>query len=128
MPSRDVVTGELAKLFGVLSHPHRIRIIEELRHTEMDVKALEQELGISHSRVSQQLGQLRNHDLVKSRRDGRHVYYSLVDPDLARWLLEGLEFIMVKLDKGRALRSAVEEVRDLWLDDDRKHSEQEKNT
>jgi DNA-binding transcriptional ArsR family regulator len=117
MPSRDVVTKELSKLFNVLSHPHRIQIVEELRKDELDVKALEEELGISHSRVSQHLSLLRNHDVVKSRREGRHVFYSLVDPELARWLLEGLEFVVGRLNKGRELRAAVEEVRHMWSDE-----------
>ena len=117
MPFREMVTEELAKLFNVLSHPHRIRIIEELRDGELDVNALEETLQISHSRVSQQLSLLRNHNLVCTRREGRHVYYSLTEPELARWLLEGLEFIVSRLDKSKELRSAVEEARHVWMDD-----------
>lgn len=118
MSSRELVTKELAKLFNVLSHHHRIRIVEELRDQELDVNALEEILNVSHSRVSQQLSLLRSHNLVKTRREGRRVHYSLVDPELARWLLEGLEFIVGRLDKTKEMRSAVEEVRHLWLDEE----------
>jgi len=118
MPSREVVTEELAKLFNVLSHPHRIRIVEELRCEELDVKALEEALHISHSRVSQHLSLLRNHNIVKTRREGRHVFYRLTEPELAKWLLQGLNFIVAKLNKTKELRSAVEEVRHLWSDEE----------
>ena len=114
-----MVTQELANLFRVFSHPHRIQIIEELRNGEHDVNALEEALGISHSRVSQQLAMLRAHRLVKVRRDGRHVYYSLLQPELARWILDGLDFIMQRLEQRNELRTAVEEVRHMWQDDDK---------
>ena len=118
MPGRAVVTQELANLFRVFSHPHRIQIIEELRNGEHDVNALEEALGISHSRVSQQLATLRAHRLVKVRREGRHVYYSLLQPEIARWLSQGLDFLMQRLEQRNQLRDAVEEVRHLWQDDE----------
>ena len=114
MPTRNLVTQELANLFRVFSHPHRIQIIEELRDGEHDVNELEEALQISHSRVSQQLATLRAHKLVKMRREGRHVFYSLSQPDLAKWILDGLDFIMQRLDQRNEIRAAVEEVRDLW--------------
>ncbi|MCP6768773.1 metalloregulator ArsR/SmtB family transcription factor, partial [Klebsiella pneumoniae] len=67
MPHRDLVTKELAELLGVLAHPHRIRIIEELRDGEHDVNSLQQVLGISHSGVSQHLMVLRASRLVSVR-------------------------------------------------------------
>ena len=71
MPERTLVTKELAQLLGVLSHPHRIRIVEELRAGECDVKSLQELLGISHAGVSQHLALLRAHRLVEERREGR---------------------------------------------------------
>lgn len=64
MPYRAVVSAELAKLFGVLSHPIRIRIIEELKREDLAVSTLRDMLGITHSAVSQQLAVLRSHHLV----------------------------------------------------------------
>ena len=93
MPHRSVVSRELAELLGVLSHPHRLRIVGELRAGELDVGALRDILEISHSGVSQHLGVLRAHRLVVERREGRHVFYRLRRPELAAWLLEGLPFI-----------------------------------
>jgi len=118
MPARSVVTEELARLFNILSHPHRIRIVEELRDRECDVNTLQDILGISHSRVSQHLAKLRSHRLVTERREGRHVFYRLLQPQLARWLLDGLQFLEGRYERADAIREAVDEVRTLWLDGD----------
>lgn len=129
MTNRSVVTKELANLFRVFSHPHRIQIIEELRNGEHDVNELEAELGVSHSRVSQQLSVLRAHKLVKVRRDGRHVYYSLAQPEMADWILKGLDFIMQQIERGNDMRVAVEEVKHLWkveVDESKPYQEEEK--
>src|SRR5690349_16992863 len=80
VPHRVLVTRELAELLAALGHPHRIRIIEELRDGECDVKTLQDSLGISHSGVSQHLMVLRAHRVVCERRQGRHVFYRLRQP------------------------------------------------
>jgi len=114
MPARAVATKELANLFGVLSHPQRVRIIEELRDEEHDVNFLADALGVRHSRVSQHLSQLRSHRLVKMRRDGRHVYYRLANPEIAVWLLQGLRFIEAELLREDDIHAAVEKARAVW--------------
>ena len=114
MPSRHLVARELGQLFSVFAHPDRIRIVEELRDGERDVNALQAALGVTHSRTSQNLAILRAHRLVVERREGRHVYYRLVTPDIARWVLDGLCFIEADLDLSERKRSAIEEVRQLW--------------
>lgn len=114
MPARNVVSQELSHLFGVLANQHRIRIVEELRGGELDVNSLQQALGISHSSVSQHLAVLRSHRLVRERREGRHVFYRLSRPQLAAWILDGLDFLELEFDLGEKMRSAVEEVRSLW--------------
>ncbi|MSQ97144.1 MAG: ArsR family transcriptional regulator [Gemmataceae bacterium] len=81
MPHRNLVAKELAGFLGVLSHPHRIHIIEELRDGERDVNSLQAALGISHSGVSQHLMLLRAHRLVNERRQGRRVFYHLLQPN-----------------------------------------------
>src|ERR1700760_2545423 len=93
MPFRVLVTRGLATLLGALSHPQRIRIVEELRTGECDVKSLQDALGISHSGVSQHLMVLRAHRIVSERRQGRHVFYRLRRPEMASWLLDATEFL-----------------------------------
>lgn len=114
MPHRLLVTRELAALFGVLSHPHRIRIIEELRDGESDVKSLQEPLGISHSGVSQHLMLLRAHRIVCERREGRHVFYRLRQPAMASWLLEATEFLEYESD-AQELREAIRKTRRAWV-------------
>ncbi|MBL8176094.1 MAG: helix-turn-helix transcriptional regulator [Bryobacterales bacterium] len=114
MPTRAFVSKELAKLLGVLSHPHRIRIIEELRDGERDVNSLQSVLGVSHSGVSQHLSLLRSHRLVEERREGRHVFYHLSQPALARWLTGGLDFLEGSATQVSELRDAVEATKSLW--------------
>lgn len=113
MPHRLLVTRELAALFAVLAHPHRIRIIEELRDREADVKSLQITLGISHSGVSQHLMVLRAHRIVRERRQGRHVYYRLRKPEIASWLLGGTEFVEQE-SEALELRKAIRKARQAW--------------
>ncbi len=115
MSFHEVVTQELAKLLGVLSHHDRIFIIEELYKGERKVKALQEKLGISHSRVSQHLSLLRSHKIVTERRQGRNVLYRLVNPDLSVWLLDALKFIEYRLQQTDEIRSAVQTARSEWF-------------
>ncbi len=115
MPQRRLVAGELARFLGVLAHPNRIHIVEELRGGERDVNALQEALGISHSGVSQHLSLLRAHRLVAERRVGRRVFYRLLQPVLAAWLTTGLNFI--EPESHHQLHVAVNQVRGLWNSD-----------
>ena len=114
MPHRVLVTKELAEFLGVLSHPHRIRIIEELRDGERDVSSLQQALGISHSGVSQHLMVLRANRFVSERREGRQVFYQLRQPEIAGWLLEATRFLEKGTAAADALRKAIGKTRKEW--------------
>lgn len=114
MPERALVSKEFGSLLGLLSHPHRIRIVEELRDGEMDVNSLQEILGISHSGVSQHLALLRAHRVVLERREGRHVFYRLRQPHLAAWLADGMEFLAGNTADYEELRNAVQRVKELW--------------
>jgi DNA-binding transcriptional ArsR family regulator len=113
VPHRVLVTKELAAFFAVLGHRHRIRIIEELRDGECDVKALQSSLGISHSGVSQHLMVLRAHRIVFERREGRQVFYRLRQPGMASWLLAATEFLEQESD-ALELREAIRKTRRAW--------------
>lgn len=117
MPARHVVAKELAKLFSVFSHPDRIRIVEELRDGERDVNSLQAALGVTHSRTSQNLSVLRAHRIVTERRDGRHVYYRLTQPLMAEWVSSALAFIENEVHEAGSRLTAIEEVRQLWLEE-----------
>lgn len=68
MTFRAVVSRELGRLLGVLAHPVRLRLVEELRSGERDVKTLSEALGLAHSSVSRHVGVLRVHHVAVERR------------------------------------------------------------
>jgi DNA-binding transcriptional ArsR family regulator len=114
MPARAFASKEMATFLGILAHPHRIRIVEELRDGELDVNGLQAILEVSHSRVSQHLSVLRAHRVVVERRDGRRVFYRLVAPALSKWLLEGFNFLEVEATAQAEVREAVRKTLELW--------------
>lgn len=91
MPYRRLVSEELAHIMGILAHPIRIRLIEELGQESLDVGTISKKIGLPQATVSQHLSLLRNNRLVKPQRLGRKVHYMLAHEWLASWLLEGLK-------------------------------------
>ena len=79
--------------FALPSEKVRIRLIEELRTGEKDVNSLAETLALPGARVSQHLSLLRAHRLVEERRDGRHHFYHLIQPEIAGWIVDGLDFV-----------------------------------
>ena len=75
----DEVT-HLAQLFKVLGDPTRTRILRALRPGELCVCDISHVLDMSISSISHQLRVLRQHDLVRFRKEGKIVFYSLADP------------------------------------------------
>ena len=93
MASRIVVAKELAELFKIISHPDRLRLIEEIRTGERDVSTLAETLDLPQARVSQHIALMRAHRLLEETRDGRRHLYSLKQPRIADWILDGIDFI-----------------------------------
>jgi len=112
MPTRQLVARELAEIFKIIAHPDRVRIIEELRVGEKDVKTLVDVLELPGPRVSQHLSLLRAHRLVEERRDGRHHYYHLIQPEIADWIVEGIDFIEGRMTG--ITKSEINSARKLW--------------
>ncbi len=112
MPSRQVVAKELSEIFKILAHPDRVRIIEELGAGEHDVNSLVQQLGLAGPRVSQHLALMRAHRVVEERRDGRHHFYRLSQPEIASWIIEGLSFVEGRMNGPK--RSDIDSARQLW--------------
>jgi ArsR family transcriptional regulator len=117
MPYRAVVSAELAKLFSVLSHPLRIRIIEELQKEDLTVSAIKDLVGVSPSAVSQQLAVLRSNHLLSEKRQGRNVFYHLRKPELARWIMEGVNFISPDASEIAQMMSAIQSVKTIWAEE-----------
>ena len=67
-------------LLKLLANPDRLLLMCQLSQGEMTVGALEQQLGIRQPTLSQQLTVLREHRVVATRREGKHIYYSVASP------------------------------------------------
>jgi len=80
----------LAEIFKVFGDSTRIRIMCALKPGEMCVCDISQLLGMNQSAISHQLRLLKNHNLVKARREGKSVFYSLDDDHVNSILLQGL--------------------------------------
>ena len=84
---------DLAETFRMLGDTTRVRILDALARTEVPVCDLADVLGLTQSAVSHQLRLLRSMRLVKSRRDGRHIYYTLDDDHILDLFEQGLEHV-----------------------------------
>lgn len=74
-----IINENLARFFFVLGDPTRLRILHELGESEKNVSELSERLGLTVSAISHQLKILRDKDLVRSRRDGKFIYYRMSD-------------------------------------------------
>ena len=83
----------LSLTYRVLGDPNRLKIVMALRNVEMCVCDLAAFSGLSESAVSHQLRRLKDLALVKRRRAGQIIYYSLDDEHVAKLLRVGLEHI-----------------------------------
>jgi ArsR family transcriptional regulator, lead/cadmium/zinc/bismuth-responsive transcriptional repressor len=90
---KEYTSTHLADLFSALSDPTRLRIISVLLDRESNVGDLAAQLAMSESAVSHQLRGLRQLRLVRSRKDGRQVYYALDDDHIAKLYRLGLEHV-----------------------------------
>ena len=86
-------SGHLASFFKVLGDETRVRIIYALYDGECCVNDIAEALGMSQSAVSHQLKLLKMDNLVKSRREGKNVYYSFDDDHVVGILSMALEHI-----------------------------------
>ncbi len=84
---------DLAELFKVFGDSTRIRILFVLFEAEVCVCDLAEVLNMTQSAISHQLRILKQNKLVKSRRDGKSVFYSLADDHVRSIIAQGREHI-----------------------------------
>ena len=85
--------NELAELFKVFGDVTRIKIMSVLLEGELSVGGISEKLFMSSSAISHQLNILRRSKLVKTRREGKSVYYSLDDEHVYEIISCGIEHI-----------------------------------
>lgn len=84
---------KLAELFKIFGTPTRLQIMSTLHDGEKCVYDIANELGMSQSAISHQLSILKQNRLVKYRRDGKTIYYSLLDSHVVTIIEQGLDHI-----------------------------------
>ena len=92
VPQGDILEGVVC-FFSVFADYTRVKILSALAISEMCVTDLSRILEINQTTVSHQLRYLRSAGIVKSVRQGKIIFYSLVDDKINDVLLKGIEFL-----------------------------------
>lgn len=92
MPA-DETLYDLAELFKVFGDTTRIRILYALFETKLCVCDISRLLELSQTAVSHQLRILKTNKLVKAKKEGKNVFYSLADEHVYRIIGQGMEHI-----------------------------------
>lgn len=92
LPDEDTLY-DLTELFRIFGDSTRVRILYVLFESEMCVCDIAALLGMTQSAISHQLRALKNARLVKSRREGKTVFYSLADDHVKTIIDQGLEHV-----------------------------------
>ena len=83
----------LTEFFKMLGNPTRIRILLLLMEQDANVSDLAEQLGMTPSAVSHQLNLLKSNKLVRRRRDGKMIFYAVVDEHVQMVIEKGTEHI-----------------------------------
>ena len=89
----DEMLYDLAELFKIFGDSTRVKILYSLLESELCVQDLAKLMEVSQSAISHQLRVLKASKLVKFRREGKNVLYSLADEHVVRILSQGMEHI-----------------------------------
>ena len=92
MPAEETLF-DLAELFKIFGDSTRIKILYVLFESEMCVCDIAQLLNMTSTAVSHQLRILKGNKLVKSRREGKNIFYSLADGHVTSILDQGMEHV-----------------------------------
>lgn len=95
MPKNKILC-DLANFFKIFGDTTRIKILTVLSHSELCVYDISEVLGMTQSAVSHQLRVLRGVNLVKYRKEGKTVFYSLDDEHINQIFNMGMEHILEK--------------------------------
>lgn len=85
--------AHVAELFRAFSDTSRVRILSAIIEREMNTTALATVVGVTESAVSHHLRGLRQLHIVQARRNGKEVYYSVVDPHIVKLFQQGVRHV-----------------------------------
>lgn len=89
----EELLSNLAELFKLFGDSTRVKILYILLEKEMNVTDISEGVKMTQPAISQQLRVLKQNGLVKSRREGKQIFYSLADDHVSRILSIGIEHI-----------------------------------
>jgi len=107
----EASVASLAETFRALGDTTRVRLLDALSRAELCVQDLADLLSLTQSAVSHQLRLLRAMRLVRTRRDGRLIYYALDDDHIVKLFEQGLEHVEERTPTN-ALRRSVADARE----------------
>ena len=108
---------KLVETASAIFDEYRLQIIKLLQIREMCVCELAAILNLSSSRISQHLAVMRRAKLVKERREGKWIYYSLVPKTVSEFTASWNQFLDADPDSLTGMRSAVKRLRKMDLTD-----------
>ena len=85
--------AHVAELFRAFSDTSRVRILSAIMEQEQNISTLAQMIGITESAVSHHMRGLRQIRIVRARREGKEVYYSVIDPHIVSLFQQGVEHV-----------------------------------
>ena len=88
------VINQMSVLFKMFSDSTRLKIMNVLLYKELNVCEIASLLNMTHSAISHQLATLKMVNLVKARKNGKEVYYSLADNHISSIIAVGKEHVM----------------------------------
>ena len=100
-PLTDTSAVALAETFKVLGDTTRVRILDAVSRSELCVCDIARLVGLTESAVSHQLRLLRGTRLVRARRKGRQVFYTLDDDHIVGLFAQGLDHVEERNGRGR---------------------------
>jgi ArsR family transcriptional regulator len=95
-PLNEHIAAHVAELFRAFSDSSRVRILSVIVDHEMNVSQLAALVDLTESAVSHHMRGLRQMRLVKARRDGKEVFYSVDDPHIITLFKQGVRHVQEK--------------------------------
>ena len=92
IPDKETIE-QIAELFKGFADPTRVQILSLLAQKELCVTEITEAVAVSQSAISHQLRILKQMHLIKYRRDGKTVFYSLADDHVRAILGQGMEHV-----------------------------------
>jgi len=85
--------AHVAELFRAFSDTSRARILSAILEQEMNISALAELIGVTDSAVSHHMRGLRQMKIVRARRNGKEVYYNVIDPHIIALFQQGVRHV-----------------------------------